>query len=104
MSHPYRIIDVLEAQSAACVQRARDSRIMTMAQQLGYTDVTWREGAGVCGLRRFIYTVGVCYGLDETGCAGRFCFDTEQNARLFLMDWDGSTPAEVGIDGCKAIK
>lgn len=57
-----------------------------------------------CGIHRFMYTCGVCCGLDETGYLNRFCFDTWQNASLFLKDWDGHTPPEVGIDGCTAIK
>ena len=70
----------------------------------GYSDLRVVPGRGVCGLHRYIYTVGVCYGMDMTGMKGRFCFDTEQNARLFLKDWDGETIPEVGVDGCTALK
>jgi len=69
----------------------------------GYTELRVINGM-VCGLSRFIYTVGVCYGLDSTGYVGRYCFDTHQNASLFLKDWDGVSTPEVGIDGCTAIK
>lgn len=69
----------------------------------GYTDL--REINGMtCGVMRFIFTCGVCYGLDDTGYVGRYCFDTHQNAELFLHDWDGVTNPVVGEDGCKAIK
>ena len=71
---------------------------------MGYMELREVEGWGMCGISRFIYTCGVCYGMDATGMRGRFCFDTYQNASLFLRDWDGKTLPEVGIDGCTAIK
>ena len=59
----------------------------------------------LCGLLSQVYTVGVFYGIDEQGNnMGRFCFDTYQNAELFLQDWDGHTLPVVGEDGCKAVK
>lgn len=94
----------LSVTTAFCERINRDTRIMTICMAEGYTDLTWRKPAGVCGILRFIYTVGVCYGLDETGRRGRFCFDTMQNAQLFLKDWNGVTLPKVGEDGCTAIK
>lgn len=70
----------------------------------GYSDLRLVPGRGVCGILRFMYTCGVCYGMDATGREGRFCFDTMQNAQLFLHDWDGTTEPTVGLDGCTAIK
>ena len=74
----------------------------------GYTDIKrmqiFQLGDSYVGLRRFMYTCGVCYGLDETGYRGRFCFDSMQNARFFLHEWDGQTLPVVGEDGCTAIK
>jgi hypothetical protein len=70
---------------------------------LGYREIRLIDGE-YCGLLRFIYTVGVCYGLDETGYRGRFCFDNHLDASLFLADWDGVTLPVVGEDGCTAIK
>lgn len=58
----------------------------------------------VCAISRFMFTVGVCYGIDLTGYRGRFCFDSYQNAELFLKEWDGKTPPVIGEDGCTAIK
>jgi len=69
----------------------------------GYTNLRKVNGL-VCGIMRFIYTVGVCYGLDETGYVGRYCFDTHQNAALFLGEWDGKVLPVIGEDGCTAIK
>ena len=58
----------------------------------------------VCCLERFIFTVGVCFGLKGHYRHGRFCFDTLQNARSFLCRWDGTSYPIVGEDGCTAIK
>lgn len=58
----------------------------------------------ICATNRMLYTTGVFYGLDSTGYRGRFCFDTELNAYLFLKEWNGQTPPTIGVDGCKAIK
>lgn len=59
----------------------------------------------LCGIMGQVYTVGVFYGIDEIGNnEGRICFDTYQNAELFLQDWDGHTLPVVGEDGCKAVK
>lgn len=69
----------------------------------GYTNVREIDGM-VCATHRYIYTVGVCYGIDMTGYRGRFCFDSQQNAELFLKDWDGQTMPVIGEDGCTAIK
>lgn len=69
----------------------------------GYTNIRY-VGDMWCGVNRFMYTCGVCYGLDECGYRGRFCFDTMQNATLFLQDWNGVTLPVVGEDGCTAVK
>jgi hypothetical protein len=69
----------------------------------GYQNMREIDGM-VCATMRFIYTVGVCYGIDATGYRGRFCFESHQCADLFLKDWDGQTPPVIGEDGCTAIK
>lgn len=71
--------------------------------RLGYRNIRF-VNRQYCGTLQQVYTHGVFYGLDETGSLGRYCFDTEQNATLFLAAWDGKTPPVVGVDGCKAIK
>ena len=76
----------------------------TLEHVHGYDHVREIDGVGFVGISRFIYTVGVLWGLDETGYAGRFCFDTYNDAVLFLRDWDGTTYPVVGEDGCTAIK
>jgi len=78
--------------------------LQDILEQNGYENIREVLPGYLCGMQRFIYTVGVCCGLDDTGFLNQFCFDTMQNAELFLKDWDGSTLPEVGVDGCTAIK
>ena len=73
------------------------------ATENGYENIRVIDGV-VCGTFRFIYTVGVCYGIDDVGYSGRFCFDNQLSAKLFLKEWDGETLPVIGEDGCKAIK
>lgn len=70
----------------------------------GYSDLRLVPKFGVCGIIRMMYTTGVCYGLTETGIKGRWCFDSMQNAQLFLRDFDGYALPVVGEDGCTALK
>ncbi len=58
----------------------------------------------LCCVSRKMYTWGVVVDLTESGCWGRFCFDTKANAILFLDGWDAYSYPVVGLDGCTAIK
>lgn len=55
-----------------------------------YTDVRRVPNRGWCGIQRFAFTFGLCYGLDETGREGRYCYQTYMEARVALELWDGS--------------
>ena len=79
------------------------SKLEQTLTENGYEEIRIINGM-VCGIHRFIYTCGVCYGLDDTGYVGRYCFDSAGYASLFLRDWDGLTTPEIGVDGCTAIK
>lgn len=50
-------------------------------------------GQGLCVLRRFIFTVGLCtqVQLDELSCdyRARYCFPDSHDATLTLLTWDG---------------
>lgn len=85
------------------MEAVQQDALMHRLNALGYREVRYVNGM-LCGIQRYMFTVGVCVDMDETGYAGRFCFDTWQNAYLFLEEWDGKTPPVVGLDGCTAIK
>jgi hypothetical protein len=63
----------------------------------GYYDIRYIEGRGLCGLREFLFTFGLCYGLEENSYAGRYCYPKDSSS-LFgsafvcvvaLQTWDG---------------
>lgn len=83
---------------------AQAQKIIEMLTEYEYFQIRYVEGWGWCGLQRFIFTVGVCHGLDNIGRKGRFCFHTLGDALAFYEEWDGSKLPVVGEDGCTAIK
>jgi len=60
----------------------------------GYYQFREIEGRGLCGLMRFIFTVGLCHGLEEHGYAGRYCYDNESDAKEALELWSGEGDPE----------
>jgi hypothetical protein len=57
----------------------------------GYFNLKVVEGRGICGLQKFIYTVGLCYGIDDIGYKGRYCYEHKyaMDAALAIAIWDG---------------
>lgn len=60
-------------------------------QKEGYIHLTELPEVGICGILQFIFTWGVCYGLDEYGYIGRYCFPTYGQALLALSTWKDTT-------------
>lgn len=60
-------------------------------EQNGYFSLKVIEGRGICGLNKFIFTVGLCFGLDHVGFDGRWCYEHVHavDAALALEIWDG---------------
>lgn len=69
-----------------------------------YSDVREVPTRGICGLQRFMYTIGICVDLDYMGMKGRICYDNWTDAKAFLEEWDGIDLPTIGEDGCTAIK
>ncbi len=78
--------------------------MMELWDQNGYHDIRFIPNVGYCGIHRFMFTTGVCCGLNESGYSFRFCFNYVLDAVGFLNDWDGHTLPVVGEEGCTAIK
>ena len=76
--------------------------MLMILQDEGYKNICIRNNK-LCGTLQFINTAGVCIGLDEISYENKYCFDTMQNAKLFLSEWDGSYKPVIGEDGCIAI-
>lgn len=46
-------------------------------------------GQRLCGLYNFMFTYGLVYGLDESGYAGRYCYENGMDALNALESWSG---------------
>lgn len=58
----------------------------------GFLDLREIPGRGICGLKPFIFTTGLCYNLqmnDFNIYDGRYCFPTFEDAFFSLKNWDG---------------
>lgn len=60
-------------------------------EENGFTMLKVVEGRGICGVQKFIFTVGLCYGIDQTGWFGRWCYPHADalDAVLAFNIWDG---------------
>lgn len=55
----------------------------------GYSLLTEVPGRGICGLRVFMFTCGLCYDLDEFQYKGRYCYRSTVEAAVAIKTWDG---------------
>jgi len=58
-------------------------------EEEGYVDIREVPGRGICGIRKFLFTWGLIYGLDETGFKGRWCYNNYVEPVIYLREWDG---------------
>ena len=63
-------------------------------QTEGYSMIRVVPGRGVCAIKRFIFTTGLCIGLVETGYKGRYCYETFAEAQRDICTWDGEDDPE----------
>lgn len=66
-----------------------------------YYKVKYIEELGYCGLQRFIFTVGLCYGVDETGIEGRYCYSNFMDAVIAFDNWNEENPIPQDKDWIK---
>ena len=52
------------------------------------------EGRGLCGLKRFIFTIGLVFGINEMSFDGRYCFQDHAEAERCFWEWDGKGDPE----------
>lgn len=60
----------------------------TLADE-GYFNTKYIPGRGVCGLMRFAYTTGLCYGIGKESYAGRYCYEFVAEGQAAILTWDG---------------
>lgn len=70
-------------------EEQKEGLILQLIHIDGYFHIREKPGRGICGLMHFVYTVGLCYGLDETGYQGRYCFSNLRGAMDSLDAWTG---------------
>lgn len=46
----------------------------------GYYNIKQVGMRGLCGLKRFAFTVGICEGLARSGYSGRWCYENSKEA------------------------
>lgn len=63
--------------------------IKSILESEGYFNLKIIEGRGVVGLFRFIFTVGLVYGISEYDYKGRYCYPNLHDATASLEKWDG---------------
>lgn len=58
----------------------------------GFSSLKYIEGRGLCGIKDFMFTVAICYGINEVGFNGRYCYPKEyrKDAILAFSIWDGN--------------
>ena len=68
-----------------------DNELKTFLESQGYTNIKHVEGRGICALRRFLFTIGLCYGIDKDGYTGRYCYKFQDALYciLALKNWNG---------------
>lgn len=63
--------------------------LASMLAENGYAMVRRLPSGEVAGLRQFMFTVGLCVGLDEFGLRTRFCYPSIAEAAFAMLLWNG---------------
>lgn len=66
-----------------------EALFLTMLAGEGYTDIRKLPTGEWAAVKRFLFTFGLCVGLDRSGYRTRFCYGTEIEAAAALHKWDG---------------
>ena len=64
-------------------------QLKAFLEEEGYTRLKEIEGRGVCGVKQFMFTWAIVYGLDEMGLRGRWCYNNAIEPVVYLETWDG---------------
>jgi hypothetical protein len=68
-----------------------EKEFLDLLKKEGYYNVRYIKGKGYCGLRDFLFTVGLCYGIEQYSYAGRYCYPkvVADESRIALEIWSG---------------
>jgi len=64
------------------------AEMQEIIQENGYLYCREIPGRGLCGLKRFMFTSAIVYGLDADGYTGRWCYELAE-AKAAFLEWDG---------------
>lgn len=69
----------------------KNKELRKFLEEEGYMHLKQIKGRGICGIKRFIFTTAIVYGLDEYGYKGRYCYPHHEIAALTIAysTWDG---------------
>jgi len=67
--------------------------LIELLEKEGYQQIREIPGRGLCGIREFIFTIGICEGLTEHSYEGRWCYPKEiiLEAAIAYGTWDGTS-------------
>lgn len=64
-------------------------KMQKILDENGYFEAKEIEGHGICALERFMFTIAISCGLDETGRQYRYCYPNLLEAVIAFDEWDG---------------
>ncbi len=68
---------------------AIDKACLDHIASLGYRELRACGEAGLCGVKRFLFTEAVVVGISDSAYERRYCFETTKDALASLAAWDG---------------
>ena len=75
------------------VQRGEEQAVQDIekftTEEYGFFRVRRLEDGRVIGLKRFMFTIGLVYDIDDGGYGGRFCYSDLVDAMDAFDTWDG---------------
>lgn len=63
--------------------------IIKKVESEGYFNCKVLPNRGIVGLYRYVFTIGLTYGIREYDYEGRYCFESLSEAKEALDKWDG---------------
>jgi hypothetical protein len=92
--------EMVEIQLNKVTARGFNNIVMILTDKLkqqlesqGYCYIKEIPNRGICAIMKFMFTYGLCYGIDNTGYKGRYCYPHEkvEDAILALHKWNGES-------------
>lgn len=66
-----------------------DPDIAAMLRNEGYAYLRLMPDGHIAGVKKYLFTFGICTRLDWSGYADRWCYESQSDAIVALAMWDG---------------